>query len=477
MKKVPPLLLLAAITALPVPAQYGHLTITVDSLVPLLAPLCARVEQLTGLADTVVTVSDILASAPGRDDQERVRNFIKDAYASWSVTHVLLAGDHDQIPCRRCWVEISPDWQDWLPTELYYSALDGDWDADGDSQFGEPEDSVDLVPDVLLGRLPLATPAEMAAFVDRYLTYTGDSTADYLGDMLLAGFDFSATYHGEYACELYDSLVRPPSMRAYKVYDSHAGNHEDSVKLLLDQGMHIWVQYDHCNYNVAGCGYINHGWLLWTNELDDMANAPRYGIMLACGCLPSAFDSSYCVAEVLLTAPAGGCVATLGNSRLGFGLSSDPYRTGSMYYVEKSLGGFWPGSGRGSFGGLLAGQVEAAPLAASNVVWRWCHYEFLLAGEPAMPVWAAAGSGVGATPSGAGRARGPVGATVMRGVLRLRGDEPAALLDRAGRKVADLAPGDNDLAGVATGVYFVREQGPRVPGSQGPRVRKVVIAR
>jgi hypothetical protein len=426
--------------------------------------VCARIES-RGFSDTTVSVSDVLASSSGRDDQEKFRNFIKLAYSEWGTTHVLLAGDNEQIPCRLCWVEISPEYQDWIPTELYYSALDGDWDKDADDRFGEAEDSVDLIPDVLLGRLPLATPAGMQAFADRYLVYTGDSTRPYLENVLFAGFDYSPGFSGEEACEIYDSL-RPASMHSVKVYDSHSGNHEDSVKHVLDRGTHIWVQYDHCNYNVMGCGYTNHGWLLWWNELDDMANAPDYSINLAAGCLPSAFDSSYCVAEVLLTAPNGGCVATFGNTRLGFGTNPEPLRTGSHYYCEKALAGFWPETGNGSFAGLVVGQAEAAPLVEANVVWRWCHYQFLLAGEPSMPVWMPTGAGVEESLKPQAASHRP-GVTIVRGVLYMSelgtrsglSDNPvmsrAVLLDAAGRKLLELRLGANDVSRLAPGVYFV----------------------
>jgi hypothetical protein len=466
--------------------SYDHLSIVPDSLAEVIAPLCARIE-LRGMTDTTVTVEDALTS-PGRDSQEKLRNFIKRAYADWGVTHVLLAGDNEQIPCRRCWVELTPQYKDSIPTELYYSALDGDWDRDGDSRFGEPEDSVDLIPDVLLGRLPLATPAEMQAFATRFLAYTGDSTAAYLEDALLAGFDATAEYHAEDACELLDTLLRPPSMRAFKVYDSHSGNHEDSVRHLLDRGMNVWVQFDHCGYNVMGCGWLNHNWTMLWSELDDMANAPRYTIGVSAGCFPAAFDSSYCVAEVLLTAPNGGCVAFLGSTRLTWGATPDPFRTGTHYYCEKSLEGFWQGPGHGSFSGLTAGQIQAAPLAETNVVWRWCHYEFMLAGEPSMPVWAPAGSAVaeGAIPTRRASGLVPV-ATVVRGVLFLPRDMTespgnsdrvprprAVLLDAAGRKVLDLRPVANDVSRLAPGVYFVHEKDARGCGVEGP-FRKVVI--
>jgi hypothetical protein len=465
--------------------QYEHLTIAPDSLMPVLAPVCARIES-RGFSDTTVSVSDVLASSAGRDNQERFRNFIKRAYSEWGTTHVLLAGDNEQIPCRLCWVEIDATYRDSIPTELYYSALDGDWDRDADGRFGEPEDSVDLIPDVLLGRLPLATTAEMQAFADRYLIYTGDSTGPYLENALFAGFDYSPGFCGEDACEIYDSLLKPQTIRSFKVYDSHSGNHEDSVRSLLDSGMHVWVQYDHCDYNVMGCGYTNHGWLLWWNELDDMTNAPDYSINLAAGCLPSAFDSSYCVAVVLLTAPEGGCVATFGNTRIGFGLNSEPLRTGSHYYCEKCLEGFWPDSGHGSLAGLVTGQAQAAPLADTNIVWRWCHYEFLLAGEPSMPVWMPTGGGVDERATGKVR-KERVGATIVRDVLwlppgmtSLRSGIPDgvpgfALLDATGRRVMELLPGANDVRHLAPGVYLVRSTS-RVNRST-PSVTKLVVQR
>jgi len=466
------LLLLVALVA-PAAAQYDHLTIAPDSLIPALAPVCARIES-RGVNDTTVSVSDALASSTGRDNQEKLRNFIKRAYSEWGTAYVLLAGDNEQIPCRLCWVEINSTYLDWIPTELYYSALDGDWDKDADGRFGEPEDSVDLIPDVLLGRLPLATPAEMQAFADRYLVYTSDSTKSYLEDVLFAGFDYSPGFCGEEACELYDTLLRPASMYSVKVYDSHSGNHEDSVKHVLNRGTHVWVQYDHCNYNVMGCGYTNHNWLLWWNELDDMTNAPDYSINLAAGCLPSAFDSSYCVAEVLLTAPNGGCVATFGNTRIGFGLNPEPLRSGSHYYCEKVLEGFWQGPGHGSLAGLVTSQAQAAPLADTNVVWRWCHYQFLLSGEPSMPVWVPDGSGVEESlkPQAASYKSGP---TIVRGALFLEGDCPrtgtvprTVLLDVSGRKVLELHSGPNDVRRVTPGVYFVSS-----PSDRGPA--RVVI--
>ena len=71
--------------------------------------------------------------------------------------------------------------------------------------------------------------------------------------------------------------------------------------------------------------------------------------------------------------------------------------------------------------------------------------------------------------------------TVVRNVLRLPRtldpSTPWTLFSITGRKVLDLQPGENDVRGVAPGVYFVQEEGPRSQGSQGSSVRKVVISK
>jgi hypothetical protein len=70
-------------------------------------------------------------------------------------------------------------------------------------------------------------------------------------------------------------------------------------------------------------------------------------------------------------------------------------------------------------------------------------------------------------------------ATVVRGVLVLprsasTSSSTSRLLDAAGRKVLDLAPGANDVRGLAPGVYFVRVAQAQ---AQAQATRKVIITR
>ncbi len=72
-------------------------------------------------------------------------------------------------------------------------------------------------------------------------------------------------------------------------------------------------------------------------------------------------------------------------------------------------------------------------------------------------------------------------ATIVRGVLFLGEDSTgaalkAALLDVGGSRILDLLPGENDVRGLAPGVYFAREE-PQATSLKPQAVRKVVITR
>ncbi len=67
--------------------------------------------------------------------------------------------------------------------------------------------------------------------------------------------------------------------------------------------------------------------------------------------------------------------------------------------------------------------------------------------------------------------------SIVRNAVALPDGVSGSLLDMSGRRVAGLRPGENDIRHIAPGVYFVREEGLKSPGSEGPSVRKIVIQR
>ncbi len=114
-----------------------YVIITSDDLVDEFQRL-ADWRTKTGVVTVVKSTSWVNQYYQGCDPQEKIRNFIKDAYTYWGSIWFLLGGDVNIIPPRETIME-----RDTLITDLYFSGLDGNWNANGNSIFGEYRD-IDL---------------------------------------------------------------------------------------------------------------------------------------------------------------------------------------------------------------------------------------------------------------------------------------------------------------------------------------------
>ncbi|OYT52719.1 MAG: hypothetical protein B6U72_07555 [Candidatus Altiarchaeales archaeon ex4484_2] len=141
-----------------------------------------------GVDTTIVTVEQIMAdpdyecngtfgdgcSIPEYNDTAaHIRNFIKDAYLNWGVTYVLLGGDVSVMPARGFYGYVAsdpPENDTNIPADQYYAALNGSWNADNDSLWGE-YDEMDLLEEVYVGRAPVETDTELSNFVRKTIHY------------------------------------------------------------------------------------------------------------------------------------------------------------------------------------------------------------------------------------------------------------------------------------------------------------------
>ena len=135
----------------------------------------AKWKTKIGLPAYVKTMESIVAEYPGgRDDAERVRMFLQDAHAQWGTHWVLLGGVPPYVPVRIVHTTFYGGLD--FASDLYFGALAGTWDADGDGIFGEgfidtsnPGDGVDLHSDVFVGRAPVRSASEAHDFVGKTL--------------------------------------------------------------------------------------------------------------------------------------------------------------------------------------------------------------------------------------------------------------------------------------------------------------------
>ncbi len=148
-----------------------------------------------GVSAQIFDLGVILTVYEGRDDAERLHNFLQDLYynhTEGTPRWLLLAGDPDQVPVRYLWADRDHSGSTVRERNLYigdtyYSGLETDWDADGDDVFGEPGEE-DLTPELYVGRISADLPEELEAAVAKVLSYEMDPpTGDWYLNAFLAG--------------------------------------------------------------------------------------------------------------------------------------------------------------------------------------------------------------------------------------------------------------------------------------------------
>jgi len=145
-------------------------------------------KQARGFEAVVLTEQDWNPeSHVGDEAADTLRAWLAANHEAEGIGYVLLAGHpdphHGLVPMKMTWglkylCEDSGDpiWCDLqaVPTDAYFSDLDGNWDLDGDGYFAEyPDDTgaggVNFEPEVLVGRFPVH---HDPVFLDAYLAIT-----------------------------------------------------------------------------------------------------------------------------------------------------------------------------------------------------------------------------------------------------------------------------------------------------------------
>src|SRR5689334_1263565 len=116
----------AAADLVPGPAE-GYLIIPTNALAREFQPLREWQRRL-GLPTTVKTIEQLQVDYPAAaDDAERMRLWIRDQYTGPGARWVLLGGTPALVPTRNAWSIFYGGW--FIPTDLYFSCLDGSWNA------------------------------------------------------------------------------------------------------------------------------------------------------------------------------------------------------------------------------------------------------------------------------------------------------------------------------------------------------------
>jgi hypothetical protein len=347
-------------------------------------------KTLKGVRAEIITLESIEANPlyAGVDEAERIRECIRYHHLTRGTSWVLLGGDTSVLPSREAYDFF---FDQGLPCDLYFSDLDGDWNADGDDRWGEiDEDGVDLYADVFVGRAPVGDGVEAATFVNKVLEYEGapfDVWDDFQLKMLFLGeimWDDPDPYtDGALVLDMIEGESVPSRFfPVTKLYESSGNLWASTAVGELNDGYGIVVHEGHANIAKASVGPDD----LTNAHLDALGNGLRGGLWYSVGCWSAAIDHDT-FGEHWLTNSLGGGVAYVGNSRYGWGCPGYPGECVSDLYSREFFTSLF------TDGFYRAGAVHAdakheyAGLAVTDDYMRYAMYELNLLGDPEMPIW------------------------------------------------------------------------------------------
>ncbi len=403
--------------------RVDYLIITNDELAPSFDRLAARRSQTHGFSTAVISVDDIALEYNGDDLQDKIRACITKYYTDHDAWMVVLGGCDQVVPDRNCYVTTYTDIEKKMPTDLYYSCLDGSWDDDGDKVYGEAgDDTVDMGYEVIVGRIPVNTAAQANAYIDKLIAVEDNPPADIHDKFLMGGASLGmASWDGgtglasdqnvEEADGHVSLYARPGdiyddeawSRRIYRNWVWGSGYQPETTACFFSS-LTSWDESVPGDYAVSDTNMItrfNENWnqVWWFthgdysswaagggfSSSDALSVSGHVNIIATAACMTAGFDKAEpCLSEAFLRNPDGGAVVYVGSSRYGLG---DGYASGY-------------GGPSGHYGGVLylsllgsstrlVGPAFAAHKRAlsgnctSNGPYRWLQFGINLQGDPA----------------------------------------------------------------------------------------------
>lgn len=345
-----------------------------------------------GVPAKVTTISDMenasSLSCIGLDAQEKIRNFIKDAYDIWGIEWVLLGGDTDIVPHRGGYGSAGGYIDNDIPTDLYYADLDGSWNEDEDSIYGETSDGINLYADVFIGRAPVNTLAEVQTFVNKTLMYEKNPPTDYQTKALFLA-EYLSPANGAVLKDYIDTNLLPSSINATKLYEENGNENAAAVISELNQGYNLINHVGHGNTGTLCVGTDTMG----NGDMDGLTNVNRYGVFYSLSCHSGNFEGD-AIGEHFVLNSGGGGVAYIGNSRYGWyagggisGICPDPScNFGGEYdrdfFTSLFTDGFY------HIGETLTDSKNAyVGASGGDGTYRWLQYALNLLGDPELPIW------------------------------------------------------------------------------------------
>jgi hypothetical protein len=375
--------------------SYNLMILTTDSLKTSFEPL-KDAHEAKGQSTVIKTLTDV-----GSSNTEDIRDYIKDAYLNWGVNYVLLGGDADVVTARILWVEGMDEntthYETYMPSDLYYSCLDGPYNYDGDNKWGEPEDGegggeVDLYADVHVGRACVDDASDVNNFVTKTVAYINkDPEDEYLQRICLAGEymgDYGiATWGGNYLDQFKDTCtddgyttigIPTNEYDIIELYDRDWDYNDwpkQEIMDVIDNGVHMIHHLGHSSYEYAMKMYYEDCYGLSNTD---------FCFIYSQGCMAGGFDYNYadCIAEHSTVKTDTGAFAVIMNARYGWFWSYSTDGDSQRFhreYLDAVYGEGIPEIGRAN----SDSKEDNLPIIGRSCI-RWVYYEANLFGDPSL---------------------------------------------------------------------------------------------
>lgn len=264
------------------------------------------------LADTFSTTW-IYANYPNNNgNQGAIRYFLRDYYENKGLIFAILAGDIQHVPDR----DIYDSWQGtYIASDWYYCDLDSNWNRNGNSYYGEIGD---VIPpqcyfEVYCARPPVDDAGDVTNFANKLMEFEKTPNLSGIRHIVLPSEQLWAGWHGRVVNNAIFAMF-PSGWTSTKLEDQSSSATVQAINNNDPQFCHIAA-----HGNTSGTSLLSNGNISsLNNQLPFICNS--------IACYSGNFDGGECFAEMLIigaTSPKG-CVATIFNSRYGWGNSSGP---------------------------------------------------------------------------------------------------------------------------------------------------------
>jgi len=263
----------------------------------------------------IKTTEEIYSEYSGFDNAEKIKYFIKDAIETYGINYVLLVGSVDKLPTRTTWFFQAYHqhyWNESVLSDLYFADIydsEGNfcsWDSNGNGLYGEiyencpgTNDTVDLYPDVNIGRIPCQRNYELNTVVDKIIHYeTNTYNKSWFKKIILVGGDtfpddHSPSYEGEQKNLITESIMT--DFTPTTLWTSDGTFNSLALNLAIDGGAGF-VDYSGHGFEIGVATHPpnSQDWVAYhTNNLVGALNGYKLPIIFFDACLTARLDFNW----------------------------------------------------------------------------------------------------------------------------------------------------------------------------------------